>query len=319
MQVRGDVEALSRICLSYATARLDRIRTGTIRFAHYTSAKSGMQILGGREIWLRNAGVMNDFKEISYGIECLKSADERIGLRTRLQTIAEATHPSIHPTISGLFETIYTPNNTDMFMFSLCEHGDPGDLGKLSMWRAYGGDAAGVCIVVDSDILLAFERDSELSLSPVLYGTREEFQHQMTVVIEGLEANLDLVRRVPPDAVEHLLTKALRSAVLSTKHTGFQEELEWRLIHLPAREPQTGISSEIECINAIPQVVYKMKAASERDTRQVFDRLLHKVIVGPTTYPHTVRGAFVRILKEQGVRNADAKVVLSDIPLRQKS
>ena len=38
------------------------------KFAYYTTADIAKKILEKKEIWLRNAHVMNDYSELSYGL-----------------------------------------------------------------------------------------------------------------------------------------------------------------------------------------------------------------------------------------------------------
>ncbi|PHS26931.1 MAG: hypothetical protein COA84_05615 [Robiginitomaculum sp.] len=44
------------------------IEKNKTRFVYYTSAETAMKVLRNQELWFRNATVMNDFSEISYGL-----------------------------------------------------------------------------------------------------------------------------------------------------------------------------------------------------------------------------------------------------------
>ena len=56
------IDALHRQTFSpYAAAAFDRARTLGGRFVYYTTAATAVQILGNREIWMRNTSAMNDF------------------------------------------------------------------------------------------------------------------------------------------------------------------------------------------------------------------------------------------------------------------
>ena len=55
----------------------DRKRTALLgknnrQLAHYTTADTAMKIIKGKSLWLRNAGVMNDYSEIAYGKNVLE-------------------------------------------------------------------------------------------------------------------------------------------------------------------------------------------------------------------------------------------------------
>jgi hypothetical protein len=103
------------------------------------------------------------------------------------------------------------------------------------------------------------------------------------------------------------------------KHEGFHEEREWRAIYAPNRLQSRLIESSIEVIAGVPQVVYKVPldtSASDRiadlDFTQIFDRL----IIGPTSYPWPIYGAFVDELAKAGIADAAERVVVSGIPIR---
>ena len=65
--------------LAFMPALTDRYAflQGGGRLVHYTSAQAGFLIIKNREVWLRNALLMNDFSEIAYGIECLARLGNR--------------------------------------------------------------------------------------------------------------------------------------------------------------------------------------------------------------------------------------------------
>jgi hypothetical protein len=50
----------------------------------------------------------------------------------------------------------------------------------------------------------------------------------------------------------------LAFAVLCTKHPGFAEEAEWRVIHCPWWENSPHLLKETELIQGVPQPVYKI-------------------------------------------------------------
>ena len=70
--------------------RLEKTRLERMRFAYYTSASTGINILKGHALWMRAAACMNDYREIDYGIQLLNKtvygSDYR---RERIQHLAE--------------------------------------------------------------------------------------------------------------------------------------------------------------------------------------------------------------------------------------
>ncbi|MEP2031043.1 MAG: hypothetical protein ABJI96_20280 [Paracoccaceae bacterium] len=45
---------LARLFMPYAMDRLEAVKKNNIKFAHYTSAFAATQIIGKKEVWLRN-------------------------------------------------------------------------------------------------------------------------------------------------------------------------------------------------------------------------------------------------------------------------
>jgi hypothetical protein len=79
------------------------------------------------------------------------------------------------------------------------------------------------------------------------------------------------------------------------------------------------IEHSIEVIGGVPQLVYKLPldesvspALAGLDMASVFDRL----IIGPSRYPHAMYQAFVQVLSEIGIQNAENRVCISGIPIR---
>jgi hypothetical protein len=109
-------------------------------------------------------------------------------------------------------------------------------------------------------------------------------------------------------------------AALCTKHPGFAEEREWRVIYCPSLERSSYLINDIQAIRGAPQPIYRipLKDIPEEGFINVeIPVLLERVIIGPTQYPLAMRKAFTTLLLDLGFDNAAAKVFVSDIPLRR--
>jgi hypothetical protein len=107
--------------------------------------------------------------------------------------------------------------------------------------------------------------------------------------------------------------------VLCTKHPGFIEEREWRVIHAPQFEKSTRLTVAIESIGGTPQRVFKipLQNVPEDDLSGIeIPELIDRIVVGPTKFPNEIQDAFIHLLSAAGVQNAAAKVVISNLPLR---
>ena len=121
------------------------------------------------------------------------------------------------------------------------------------------------------------------------------------------------------DALVRLVFMMFLSGVVCLKHEGFHEEKEWRAIYAPMRWPSPLMEPSTEVVAGVPQVVYKVPLdasvsdqIADLDFTQIFDRL----IIGPTSYPWPIYGAFVDELKKAGVANSAERVLISGIPSR---
>ena len=66
-------EKIWRLFAPYFADRVAALQGG-LRLVHYTSVENAYRIITGRQVWLRNASMMNDFSEIEHGISCLNAA-----------------------------------------------------------------------------------------------------------------------------------------------------------------------------------------------------------------------------------------------------
>lgn len=144
------------------------------RLVHYTSAESAYKIIKGREIWMRNASMMNDFSEIEHGLHCLIAAwmsEPGIKLQAMLNRIKDGFRDQI----AKLFDIHTDGIKRATYITSLSEHNDDEDyLGRLSMWRAYGG-RAGVAMVMNNAAFAATTDAIKVYSSPVFYQDQAQF------------------------------------------------------------------------------------------------------------------------------------------------
>jgi hypothetical protein len=108
-------------------------------------------------------------------------------------------------------------------------------------------------------------------------------------------------------------------AAICTKHPGFKEETEWRVIHCPWWWASARLQRDIVIIQGAPQPIYKipLKDIPEENLRGIeIPAFLERLIIGPTEDPLATWEAFRDLLAKCGVANAHEKVVISNIPLR---
>lgn len=297
---------------------------GHVKFAHYTSAQVAMDILRAKEedrcLWLRNAMLMNDFSEIEYGQQLLRLT---LGVQENRDAIMAACN-DVHPDIINVFTVldreVYAIKRST-YLLSLALHkGMELHRGKLSMWRAYGGDA-NVCLLLNPDAFMTPQTAYDVIIAPVDYGGPTKFIDGFSDLITGMRRNRDVLRTINPEVVKTNLKLALDAMILSTKHPGFEEENEWRIIHRAELTPvENSPPSKIVTLNGIVQKVFylPMKNIPEHQVANAdLNSLLYKIIIGPTPNPDLVWEGFVQLLTESGVDRPADRVEASGIPLRR--
>lgn len=335
-----DLRPLLAILYQYNSRRTDELKKSGCKFAHYTSAESALNILSGRSLWLRNAAVMNDHSEIEHGRGILNRLLEG-NLGHRLWAALDDVYDGISNTIRNHFYQDAQGARDQTYMMSLCEHEPDDHLGRLSMWRAYGGSRASVALIFNPEIFFDPSVHLNIRASPVLYGDDASVATELSNVVEGLEASPSSIAAVDSGTVAHVVAGALHLALLSTKHRGFQEEREWRVLALGRELSESQpVKPAIRTIGGIPQILQIVPLhghGSELPCNQVtmmhamdtgsvtflpqfaWGNLIDRIIVGPSLFPETVKTAIEAELRKDGVDRWDQLVTLSDIPLRHPS
>lgn len=252
----GD-QALMNLFVSHLIESVERLKVGS-RLVHYTSADNAYKIISGKQVWLRNAHLMNDYSEMRHGLECLRAAwNSTAGVD--LQKWLEANWPGIRIEIENTFSDHAPSMLDDTYMLCLSEHDDDEDnYGRLSMWRAYGG-RTGVALVLNSKIFLSETDAMAVYSMPVVYRDQDQFVTWFQTWAGSIIDVGDELARLDRQVIPNHFFYAFRSFVLATKHPGFKEEREWRVFHSPSLDRASPwIDISIETVRGIPQQVVKV-------------------------------------------------------------
>ncbi|PWC29815.1 DUF2971 domain-containing protein [Teichococcus aestuarii] len=281
--------------------------------SHYTSAEVAINILRYKEIWMRNAYVMNDYSEIQHGEKCLEAAWQSDAGK-RFWELLDQGVPGLSASIKKIHLDDHLAFRSKTHIACFSEHGShESNLGRLSMWRAYGGENS-VALVFKPSFLFPQEKEPrsdapDVNVAPVFYQTPLEFTYSFKVMAKKFEENLQYLGHLNGSEVANALLNRFRFTVLSTKHPGFIEEKEIRLIVNPGFKENMEVNSDVKAINGVPQIIYKF-------TLDVLNDLDH-IIIGPCRYPVAIFDAFVSELSKIGFKEPKEKVVISEIPLRR--
>ncbi len=232
--------------------RVDEVAANNQRFAYYTSADTALKIIRNRELWFRNATVLNDFSEISYGLDLMH------------QTLAGPAGQRFQESVEDVFEgTISLVNERlegwvddwqlETYIACISEHDKTEDRsGRLSMWRAYGDTA----LVINNTPLMAVTDLLGVYSIPVEYLSLGEFRSRLDKTTDSILINRRYLQSLgQPTMVEYIQHMLFLSAI-STKHPGFSEEKEWRLFYRPNDQKSSAMIERVEVLGGVPQIVY---------------------------------------------------------------
>ena len=315
---------LESIFMPYARRQRDTFydsgKKPAARFVHYTSAESALKIIESKRVWMRNTTCMSDYREVQHGFEMLQKFFVDEARKGQFYAALDAVSPNIAEEAVGLFNQWWANIRFSTYIASISEHDHTEDLhGRLSMWRAFGGNTARVAIVLGLPWFSPGSEALNLMFSPVAYLREEEAHAVIATVIENIRANRDFLISVERSIVVGTVFTMLVAGVTCLKHEGFREEREWRVIYAPHRSPSALMESSIEVVAGIPRVIYKLPldvkvsdALAELDVARLFDRL----IIGPSQFSWAMYEAFTKALTPMGVEQAENRVFISGIPIR---
>uniref|UniRef100_UPI0028EDA94E DUF2971 domain-containing protein n=1 Tax=Bradyrhizobium sp. SZCCHNR1093 TaxID=3057368 RepID=UPI0028EDA94E len=204
--------------------------------AHYTTIQTLEKILASNEVWFSNPLFMNDLEEVRFGII---QANELVLTSSRLvdacRTAERAELFKNH--FTACFNRFGNEHVLDTYVFCLSNHSPDDDDGRLSMWRGYGADGNGACIVFDTAKLNPVE-NTPLIMAHVTYANTQTRMDWLRTTLSNFEVLL-AAANIPDDKLylaAHALFERIKIFALFTKHVGFKEEDEWRIVYLPDRD-----------------------------------------------------------------------------------
>lgn len=288
--------------------------------AHYTSIKTLEKIAQTGEIWFSNPLYMNDVDELRYGMNLgLHAVRTHAGLR-------EACPPSHYNALLDAFDQLFSTFDNDsafdVYVFSCSEHDDRiGDDGLLSMWRGYGGDGNGVAIVFDLAPLLAAR--TPLVIRQVQYHSYEESEAWMDAKLERFAAELQRagwpVARMEQAAAA--LFERIKLFALFTKHRGFHEEREWRVVYLREQDRHEVMTQQLHYTiggrGIEPKLRFTADALGGPQAAPLLRAMVQRIILGPVLATPLALRSVERMLEIYQPAWAD-RVTRSSTPYRSQ-
>lgn len=295
--------------------------------AHYTSLENIEKILRSEEVWLSNPLLMNDHEEVRFGVlnglEIIRTSNL---LRNALGT--DQRRDIFFNALEAESEMYGTEHVLDLYAMCFSVHQDFNDDGQLSMWRGYGNQGKGAAIVFDTSRLPVPE-DSPLVLGSVWYATQDERKVKISEKIDEV-AHFLTSHTIPDEHVASIAAELfgrLCIFAIFSKHLGFKEENEWRLVYLKDRvQPEIeGAPRKYEkyysYFNASSGIQPKLKLPvgellQDEKANMTFSDLVHSIIIGPSSASPLAKRSVERMLNSVEKTNLIGKIKTSGIPFR---
>lgn len=288
--------------------------------AHYTSIGTLERIAQTGEIWFSNPLYMNDVDELRYGMNLgVHAVRSHVGLR-------EACPPDHYNALLDAFDELYTTFDNDsafdVYVFSCSEHDDEiGDDGLLSMWRGYGGDGNGVAIVFDMSELMRAQ--TPLLVRQVQYLSYDASEawidgklHQFALELQRLGGPVSDMK-----GAAALLFERIKLFALFTKHRGFHEEREWRIVYLRELDRQQMMTQQLHYAigsrGIEPRLRFTTDVIGGVEAGPRLKDMVQRIILGPVLATPLALRSVVRMLEIYQPAWAD-RVARSSTPYRSQ-
>jgi len=303
---------------------VETVRAKVKHLAHYTSVNTLRSICLNNEIWLSNPLFMNDLQELNYGVDLgYRYVMQSNVIERALKCKSRADYA--RQQFGRFVESFVLSGSNDVYIFCLSEHDIQERDGVLSMWRTYGDKGAGAALVLNTGFLRD-GGDSPLLIAKVHYKTDDQRRES---VIRMVNIWVDSLLKIEQSGfTEHEINACMQSLflciemqALTTKHEGFREEKEWRLIYTRDTDPKHVLTKRLSYNLSITGAEPKLKFPLEPmpldpiDT-WTFDSILDQIILGPGMSRRLNKLAVERMLCECQKPAFLTKLCISTIPLR---
>ncbi|XUM21213.1 DUF2971 domain-containing protein [Bradyrhizobium oligotrophicum S58] len=289
--------------------------------AHYTSIQTLEKILASNEVWFSNPLFMNDLDEVRFGIlqanEIVLSSSRLVdACKTQERALLFKNH------FTHFFNRFVNEHALDIYVFCLSNHSPEDNDGRLSMWRGYGADGNGACIVFDT-AQIEVSDNTPLIISQVSYDTTQARLDWLRQKVSDFETLL-AAANVPDDELNiaaYALFERIKIFALFTKHRGFLEEDEWRIVYLPDRDHEKRLHSMFNYFigprGVEPKLRFKISPIPGLTADDLsLSKITQRIILGPSISTPLAYASVRRMLDLNNHPELKSKLRVSSIPFR---
>jgi hypothetical protein len=292
--------------------------------AHYTSVSTLEQILRYDQVWMSNPLFMNDVDEIRWGM----LAGQRIF--TEGEKVVEAAcgsdrrYQALKRHVLFCFERFVEEHAFDVYALCFSLHdAEVNRDGLLSMWRGYANNGEGAALIIDTE-QIPFRPGSPLILSKVTYATTDQREAWLRGKVEQLARLVHDLSDDHLDLAAHVLFERIKLFSLFTKHKGFDEEREWRLVYLPDLDKAGKFKPMLDYHLGPRGLEPKLKLhlptlGTILENNVTLEALTRTLLLGPALSSELARRTFIRMLDRVQKPSLRDKVAGSSIPFRSSA
>lgn len=180
----------------------------------------------------------------------------------------------------------------------------------------------GAAIVFDTSRLTLLD-DSPLALAPIIYGSPRERRVMIENKIEEVAAFIQ--NNMIPDeyvvSIADALFKRLCLFAIFSKHSGFRDEQEWRLVYFKDRDKSGLLEPFFSYLNGTNGLQLKLKLPVRSINGVIhedfnFVDITHSIIIGPTSSSLLTKRSAERMLDKVMKPELKKRLILSGIPFR---
>ena len=254
--------------------------------AHYTTIQVLEKILMNSEVWFSNPLFMNDLEEVRFGIlEGYKLAMESDAIVKACETEERAQY-------------------------------------FRHWWRGYGADGDGVAIVIDTAQLDLIEK-SPLIVASVDYATteiRRGWLKNLVLMFASILSTSD-IHTSKLNLAAYSLFERIKQFALFSKHHGFKEEQEWRIVYMPDRDRHNKLAPMFQYAiggrGIEPKLKFKILPVEGVTAADMsLTKITERIILGPTISSPIAHAAVRRMFDLLNHPDLKPKLRASTIPFR---
>lgn len=289
--------------------------------AHYTKMWVLESILQRNEVWFSHPLLMNDPKEVKFGLETgaqlfLNSDRLKVACGTK------SRFDRLRGTFNSWFKKFWEEHLPNTFVLSFSEHDPDDNDGILSMWREYADRGNGAAIVIDTSKIIP-RQESFLILSKIRYLSPTELKIQIGELL-GRCADIVADNAIPDDKLvfcSFFIFHRLKATAMFTKHRGYQEEKEWRIVYMRDIPESEVIDHMISYATENGQTVPKLKlkigeiVGLPETANLSLSQLVDRILLGPASSPLARMGC-AKLLEAKGFPDLTQRLRVSEIPYR---